>query len=229
MEQFDQSLPPPAYTGPPPGVGQWDGRTNGFSIAGLITAILGCMLGFLGLLLGIAGIVQSNRNGDRRGRNLGIAAVVISSLWLVAVLAVVGVITFRELNAPDRDDTGALIGSPTIEVSYLQPGDCVRSLNAEGGSHVDTVPCAQPHTSEVVGVVRYPEGTVEPQLEAAGMASLDEFAESTCRGRYALYQGRPIAEGEPVHLHVARLAGSDDLHVICFYHRDTPVTGSMRG
>ncbi|WP_430783966.1 hypothetical protein [Actinoplanes sp. G11-F43] len=60
MEQIEH---PPA---PPPGHRTWNGKTNGFSIAGLITACLGCVFGVVGLVVGVVTLPESRPDADTR-------------------------------------------------------------------------------------------------------------------------------------------------------------------
>ncbi|MDR6325546.1 septum formation family protein [Actinoplanes couchii] len=180
------------------------------------------MFGVVGMVLGIVGIVQSRRNGDRRGRNYGIAAVIISGLYLVFFIGLVGLAIFREATDPVRDDAGVLRGERSIEVTALKVGDCVTDLDAQKGSRIDAVPCSAAHSSEVVGVFQVPAGTAD-RLTAA---------DEGCRKLYQTYTGTPAPEddSEP-NLYVAQVTatGYDEPDVLCFSHRDSGTsTGSVK-
>ncbi|GAA1631296.1 hypothetical protein GCM10009828_068890 [Actinoplanes couchii] len=214
--------PPPGWYGPRPAP-QWDGKTNRLSIAGLITAVLGCLFGVVGLVLGIAGLVQSRRNGDRLGRNLGIAAVAVAGMYLVFIVGLLGSVMYQKATNPERDDTGALNGPRSISVTDLRPGDCIEDLNSQSGSKIDAVPCSLMHSSEVVGVFQLPSGTTDR----------DAAIDAGCSDHYWMYTGSPAPEDPAaaaqlywVEVEDGPLAGPD---VICFAHEEANVTmGSVR-
>ncbi len=78
---FGGAPPPPGpgsnqFGTPPPPAG-----TNGLSIAALVTGILA--LGPIAIGLGIAGLVKTNRTGQK-GKGLAIAGIILGALWIIA-------------------------------------------------------------------------------------------------------------------------------------------------
>lgn len=57
--------------------------TDGFSIASLVTSLLG--FNVIAIVLGIVGLNRT-KNGAMAGRGMAIAGIVIGSLWFVAIL-----------------------------------------------------------------------------------------------------------------------------------------------
>lgn len=63
--------------------------TNGYAIVGLIMAIT-VSLSLLGLIFGIIGLYNSKKINS--GRGTSIAAITISSIWIVLLFVVVGIL-----------------------------------------------------------------------------------------------------------------------------------------
>ena len=63
--------------------------TNGYAIVGLIMAIT-VSLSLLGLIFGIIGLYNSKKINS--GRGMSIAAITISSIWIVLLFVVVGIL-----------------------------------------------------------------------------------------------------------------------------------------
>jgi hypothetical protein len=110
---------------PPP----WDP----VSIAALIFAILGGLLGFA---FGVIGLILTSRR-RRRGRGLAVAAVIISVGWFLVICAFVVATAFL----------GERISAPA---QSLDVGDCVAtSEHFAATPTVLTTDCAAPHLYEV--------------------------------------------------------------------------------
>jgi hypothetical protein len=211
---------PDRYAPPPP---QWNGKTNGFSIASLSLALLCLGGGFLSIVFGIIGLVQSRRNGDRRGKAYAIAGLTISGLVILVIAGAIIVGVARDIaDGPDRDASGAIRGERSISLRDLQAGDCVKDLEEQTGQYVDVLPCTSPHSSEVVGVFDLPAGTADPAAAA----------DAGCDQRFEQYAGKKRQAGDPFLVFTARLeeAGvTGDPGVLCFAHQVTgTTTGSVR-
>ncbi|WP_212986881.1 DUF4190 domain-containing protein [Actinoplanes auranticolor] len=226
---MDHQPPPgpryPAYTPPPPPGPAWNGKTNGFSIASLALALLGCA-GLPSVIFGVIGLRQSKRNGDRRGRFYAIAALVICGCWVLAIGVVVGVAVARDAaDGPDRDATGAINGARSIKVTDLRAGDCLQDVRSQTGSHVDVVPCATSHYSEVFAVFPLPPG------EWPGDARVKGTAQAGCDDRFAAYAGVELDEDSWTVLAVPpeELGWPSERDALCVaHHLRVPKTGSLR-
>ncbi|GIE49157.1 hypothetical protein Ani05nite_26910 [Amorphoplanes nipponensis] len=106
--------PPPAPPSPHP---PWNGKTNGFSIACLSLALLGCA-GPVSITFGVIGLLQSRRNGDRRGRFYAIAGLAVCALWLLAIAVAIAV----SVANPDRDAAGAARGGHVTGIDAPRAG-----------------------------------------------------------------------------------------------------------
>ncbi|MEV4351221.1 DUF4190 domain-containing protein [Actinoplanes sp. NPDC049596] len=201
---------------------QWNGKTNGFSIAALTLSFFGCA-GLVSIALGIVGLTQSRRNGDKRGKVFAIAALSICGLWIAALAVAIGVAVARDAaDGPDRDQAGVLRGERSLSLRELRPGDCVKDLAHESGDYLDALPCTQAHSSEFYATFDLPAGTTDK--EKAGDAG--------CEQRFQTYAGTKRPAGAKYILFTARLdeiGETGDPGVLCFAHQITgTTTGSLR-
>ncbi|XVU21617.1 DUF4190 domain-containing protein [Actinoplanes sp. CA-054009] len=208
--------PPPPY---PPARPQWNGKTNGFSIAALTLSLFGCV-GLISIILAIVGLRQSRRNGDKRGKVFAIIALCICGLWISAIAVVAGIAIARDAaDGPDRDATGVLRGERSLSIDNMRAGDCVKDLLNDTGDYFDALPCSSPHSSELFAKFDLPKAT-EAQAEAG------------CAKRFVTYAGaKPPADAKYI-LFTARmeeLGETGDPGVLCFAHqRSGTTTGSLR-
>lgn len=144
-----------------------DGKTNGFAITSLVTAILGCTA-FLGLIFGFVALSQIKRNGDR-GRGMAIAGIVVSCVWFVGSVA-----TFVLLpSAPGTSAVGATPSAsakPThtephdLDVGDIRPGQCFNDStngNGSGSQEVEQltiVGCSTPHDAQALATFTFQRG-----------------------------------------------------------------------
>ncbi|MCE5288025.1 MAG: DUF4190 domain-containing protein [Nocardiaceae bacterium] len=127
---------------------------SGLAIAALITGIL---CGPLGLILGIIGL-HDTKNGQKRGRGMAIAGIVLGSLSLVATLGLIA-LTVSELETKQATD--------------LEVGDCLEGLPAEEGTEVfriTTVDCSEPHRSELFANIDITAGSYPSSSEFSELA-----------------------------------------------------------
>lgn len=201
----------------PPHHPQWNGKTNGFSIAALTLSLFGCA-GLVSIVLAVVGLRQSRRNGDKRGKVLAIVALCVCGLWISVIAAVAGIAIARDVaDGPDRDASGALRGERSISLDDLRPGDCVKDLIHETGDYVDALPCSSPHSSELVATFDLPVDAPEASADAG------------CEKRFEAYAGRKRPAGAEYIVFTARmteLGETDDPGVLCFAHQ---VTGTTTG
>lgn len=216
-----QNYPPPPPVQPPPVKPAWNGRTNGFSIAALTLALLGCT-GLISIAFGFIGLRQSRRNGDKRGKVIAIIALSICAFWITVLVTVIAIAIARDVaDGPDRDATGAIRGERSITLSDLRAGDCAKDLEEQRGTLVDVLPCTSAHSSEVFATF---------ELPATG--DTQDKAEAGCEQRFEAYAGRKKPDDAGYFLFTVRLSDvtSTSGHgVVCFAHQlDAKVTGSIR-
>lgn len=147
---------------------------NGLAVAALVTGLL-CMVPVVGVVLGVIALVQIKRTGAR-GKGMAVTGLVLSAVGtLLCTLVLVGgagafVKGFKEGAREGARDGGAF---------SLRRGEC---FDTPGGglqapaADMDTVPCAQRHTAEVVGTFRLPGPQAYP-----GDAALRDRVEDRCQ------------------------------------------------
>ncbi|MCA2213013.1 septum formation family protein [Jidongwangia harbinensis] len=218
-----QMSPPPYPMSPPPQRPLWNGKTNGFAIAALTMSMFGCAI-LLSTAFGILAVVQTRRNGDRRGRRFAIAALVINGIWVLVIAgAVVAGVVTNIAQGPDRDATGAIRGERSIAVADLRVGDCIKDIKNEYGTYVDVAPCSVEHTSEVFAQFTLPDGPWP------GDAKAQQAAHDGCESRFQGYTGaaprgsdRLLAESPDA------LDWPKDRGVLCMTYQPAGTTGSVR-
>ncbi|KQV10932.1 DUF4190 domain-containing protein [Kitasatospora sp. Root107] len=207
-DPYAQQAGPYAQPGPPgaaPYPGQWAGApapygqpywtapqvpaqgTNGLAITSLVLGILGfgCFLWVLGLGFGIGALRQIRRR-PQQGKGLAVAGIVISCLWAVLTIGLVGVLVAKG----DLDS----ITSQT-NVFSLQPGDCLKEKTGGQGQlsrRFTVVPCTEPHYGEVFGTV--PLSAVQENGSSyPGEKVLEEAAAKACVRRQYEYAADYLA------------------------------------
>jgi hypothetical protein len=196
----------------------WNGKTNRMSIAALVLSFFGSG-GLIGIGLGIGGLLNSRRNGDKRGKVIAIIALSISGVWVLIFAIAVGVAIVSDMKDPERDDNGVIRGERTIALDSLRVGDCIKDLAGQDGSRIDVVNCSLPHSSEVVATV------------TLGRDATDEAAGNTCGKLFTEYTGNqpPADAGYSVAAVQLITAGSADFNTLCVAHQDSgTTTGSVK-
>jgi Septum formation len=162
--------PPPGYQTPglPPGTQPgWDG----FAIAAFVFSVIGWVL--LGIVLGVVGLVRTS-GGQRRGRGLAIAALVISALWAAVIVTL---IVIAVMSGADRDASGTVVDSGSQSINDVRVHDCLADASEGVEVSVTVVPCTQPHQAEVFAMYDL-AGTDYP-----GEAAVFDSGEAGCRER----------------------------------------------
>lgn len=159
-----------------------------------------------------------------------------SPIALVAVGAAVVVLSgcsvFGPLVAPDapvRDDDGQIVEpNEQTDAFALQVGDCLDDAAAAGEvTTVPTVPCTEPHDSEIyaafeLGQSTYPgEEAVRAKADVLCLPAFEEFVgEPYLDSRYDFAYYYPTEASW----------SSGDREVLCVIYDPTgPVTGTLRG
>jgi len=205
-----QPPPPPLTGGGPPGwgpnpygpvrtVAADPHKRNRLAVFGFISSLLGCFGVFAlgGLAMGIVALNQLRRV-PQRGRGLAWSAIVISSAWLVAAVALLSLGLLeapsdtidRALNPPgtaQRDEHAEIVQSGTVALADLRQGDCLLSNKYVDVRMLQAVPCREYHKIEVVA--RYQLHNTDPSSAAAQQESLER-----CQGAFGVYAPRAVSD-----------------------------------
>jgi hypothetical protein len=147
--------PPPAWIPPGPSpygvVPQENTSLNGFAVASLILGICGGVL--LSAIFGIVALVQIKRIGGR-GRGMAIAGIVLSGVWLLAIVVGLAIAIALAPTTSDRDPvSGQVTESGLVSLADLKPGDCITEVaEDEMAFTLPVVPCTEPHRTEVTSI-----------------------------------------------------------------------------
>lgn len=157
----------PGGYGPPPGYGAPAQAPNdGVSIAGFVLSLL-CCTSIIGLILGAVGLSRT-KNGQRRGRGLAIAAVIIGIVGTLLFIGGVVVVIW--------------IGKNMVLPETTRAGQCVSVLFEDGGTtYLRKVDCADAD-GKVAYVGEYREITSLPDPpNGVDQLSRPADAEKACR------------------------------------------------
>ena len=132
--------PPNPYGGAPGGGFNEPAKTDGVSIAALVSSLICCAP--VGLILGIVGIKRT-KDGQRKGRGLAITGIILGLLGLlvwvgIGIAAVAGVAWFDSLVTLDEAEAGQCIDVDDDD------GETVLLYEAE---------CSEEHDGEIIAVV----------------------------------------------------------------------------
>lgn len=150
--------------------------------------------------------------------------------WLIYIAAALGFAIYGAATNVDRDSTGAIVGSGTVDAFSVQVGDCYNdpsSLDDEITS-VAGVPCSDPHDNETFAVF---DLGIESYVEEDAMY---ELAFSSCMEQFESFVGK---EYESSTLEITTMYPSaeswnqKDREVVCaVYDMDAnKLVGSARG
>jgi hypothetical protein len=192
---------PAPWTGVKPGV-------NGFAIAAFVLGIVGVVGAVLSVIFGIVALADIRRT-RQRGKGLAISGIVLSGVWVVAVLAFVGtafVQGFEEGASQTTSSSGF----------QLKPGQCF-DRDANSQSAVVTVrDCAKPHDAEAFASEPIPSSTYP------GLAAVEAVGDRKCAAdsdRY-LTPGMNYPDTAVHYLYPQEQSWRlGDHSVLCFYRR----------
>jgi len=131
-------------------------RTDGLSIAALVTGLLG--LGPVAIGLGIGGLARTKRNGSG-GRGMAWAGIILGAIGTVVAI-VLGVLALAVANAT-RPLPATVKAPEEVLAGRLVVGNCVGTVAADGLiENIQVVPCGTAHQAQVVAAGSLPESTV---------------------------------------------------------------------
>jgi hypothetical protein len=184
-------LPPgaaPSGYGQPPSSGwvvqaQPSSSYRGMAIAAFVLGLLGFFVitAIVGIVLGavaLRGIRRSRQGGD----TLAILGIVFGGLWLVVLVALIGI--GATSSSPGTSSGSQVPGSQSVPVNSLVVGDCF-DLPAPTApttgpiGFIEKTPCGQPHNSQVFATFQ-PSGSV---LSYPGTTRLSSLADRGCDAR----------------------------------------------
>ena len=212
-------------------------KMAGWALGLSIVPCCGGITTLVGLGLAIAVLVQS-RDGRDHGKGLAIAALVISSLWIVIGVIAVLAGAFEGLtDDAERDASGRVTERDTISVLRLREGDCFDQPSlaeeTEGDatsdtSEVEVVPCTDPHEYEVYLAFDLDLPAYPGEERTAGMAG------RRCMREFTDFVGVPYGKSalEPYVFYPQERAWSllDDRGVVCLVGEPgQQTTGTLEG
>jgi hypothetical protein len=180
------SGPPPGYIPPPPPPPPPQGweppkPTSGKAIAALVCGLAGPIAAFMcaplgvaviaGVILGILALIETGRNGTRSGRGLAIAGTIVSTLGVVATIAMivafVALLQFSEQEG-QRDVHGRVAQDQELLLERIQ-----EYHRANGGSLGPGGPVL---AGERRGRGNSPDGSMDGRV--SGALGIDHLASS---------------------------------------------------
>jgi hypothetical protein len=135
---YGQQPPNPYGGGPgyPSSAGGQQPKTDGVSVAALVTGILCC--GIIPLVLGIVGLSRT-KNGQRKGRGFAIAGIVLGVIGIIAGIGigVAAIISAKDVRSIEDLETGQCINADGLKktengsVGIIKEVDCSKAHNGE--------------------------------------------------------------------------------------------------
>lgn len=150
--------------------------------------------------------------------------------WAIYIIAALGFVVYGAVTDVDRDDSGAIVGSGTIDAFNMQVGDCFDDVNssAEEIASLPGVPCSDPHDNETYAVF-------DLALDSyPGDEQMGEIAYDACMERFDTFAGVDYESSAldifPIHPTGASWK-RDDREVVCaVYDMDeNKLVGSVAG
>lgn len=137
----------PAYPQPgqpfPGGAAPTQQPSKGMAIASLLLSLIGCTIiaGIVSIVLAVM-VLRKGKDGRDHGKGFAIAGLIISTL---SILAMVALVAF-----------GVVLGSSLKDVNDLKTGQCVNINGFEGEefSSLEIIECAEEHDAEVLATIK---------------------------------------------------------------------------
>jgi hypothetical protein len=150
------------------------------AIASFVLGLLGAFLltAALSVILGIAALAEIRTTG-KRGKGLGIAGIVLSGMWTVAVIGLI-VVGAVGGGSPGAGSSAGHAGHPgSVSVFSIPIGTCFDnpSGNTLGINSVTAIACTQAHNAQVFAEFDTTGGSFP------GTTGLERRANSGCNAR----------------------------------------------
>lgn len=144
---------------------------------------------------------------------------------LALLVLVVGAVACSSVR---RNAAGEVVEGGSLSVFDLRTGDCFDEPTGNQVSHLEAVPCAEPHDNETFTIFELDDG------DYPGEAAVDGIAEEECLAAFADYVGIDYADSELAASTFTPTADSwkdGDREVVCFLQdlAGSKLTGSMAG
>ena len=222
--------PPQGYVGyppPPRPAGETPKASRTKAIWALVLAILPlCLTWIVAVVLAIM-VLVGPRDGQRRGRGMAWASLVIVALWTIASV-VLAVVLIASVPA-DRDEDGDVTSGGEVSVEDLVVGDCLAEEFSGDEENVYTVsaqPCDEPHNGEVFHDLE----ATEPEFP--GDVQMGELADRTCYQAFEPFVGLTYEDSELdfyYYVPTAQTWKYGDRLITCVLITPEDVTGTLKG
>lgn len=132
------------------------GRRDGVSVAAFVTSLVALLPA--SILLGFVGLGRTG-GGRRSGRRLAVAALIISGVWIFALLTA-GLVYAFDAGASSGSAASSHSDSTQVGLTDLRSGQCIDlpSYVPQSQAWLDVVMCSIPHNAEVYEVGDLPDG-----------------------------------------------------------------------
>lgn len=197
----------PSYPPPPPPPyeqGAYPGPVGHkpLSTLSLLALITGIFCGLVGVILGVLGL-RDTKGGQKRGRGLAIAGIVLGVLGTVVATAIV------------------LLSAVFVDklAGNLEVGECLAELPTEDTViTLDKVDCSEPHVGEAYATVTVEDSPTYPGVDVLMSYQEECVAElPSGAGDVGFYLLYPIEESWD----------AGDRTIVCIATTDEPTTGSI--
>jgi hypothetical protein len=129
--------------------------TSGLAVAAFVLGLLGFVVitAILGIVLGAVALSQIRRS-LQGGRTLAILGIIFGGLWLVVLVALIGISATSSPGTPARTSGSNVLGSQSVPITSLVTGGWYH-IPALAATHqtevriVEKIPCAQPPNAHV--------------------------------------------------------------------------------
>jgi hypothetical protein len=210
-DPYGQQPPPPNPYGAPsypggPGYGAPGGqppKTDGMSVAALVSGLLCCAP--VSLVLGFIGLGRT-KGGQRKGRGMAIAGIVLGLLGLVAWvgIAIAGV-------------AGVSFLDSIVTPGNAEVGQCVNIDEDDDEVFLREKDCNEEHDGEIVGVKEITEDNLD-EAEGAMVSYCQEVIADDDLAKLAEHLDDIEAVTEdPTNVEVGD-------HIVCYVHSDEKLT-----
>ncbi|MEZ0578671.1 DUF4190 domain-containing protein [Nocardioides sp. MH1] len=201
-----------SYPPPPGGGGFEQPKTDGVSVAALVTGILCCTVGLIPIILGFIGLSRT-KGGQRKGRGFAIAGIILGIVGLIGTAAVIVIAV-----ATDVQDIRS--------IDDLEKGQCINASGLKSDEKhevgiIKEVDCTDKHDGQVIATKTLSADEAdnydfedESQVgEQCGSMIDPSLAATLLDPKYfllALTQSKSPDEGDQV-VCIVSLANGDDL------------------